>query len=201
MRGALSVYTLETTKIMTTEREKMLAGDLYNASDPELIEMRRRARELTTNYNALPVENATDRRFILAQLLGSLGQNIDIQTPFYCDYGSHIFAGENLFINFNCIILDCAEVRIGDNVMLGPNVQLYTASHPLQASKRIKGPELAFPITIGDNVWLGGGVIVCPGVTIGDNSTIGAGSVVTKSIPANVFAAGNPCRVIKELPE
>lgn len=185
---------------MKTELQKMLSGELYNASDAQLVEMRIKARTLTTQYNAIPVENADERKALLQQLLGKIGENIDIQTPFYCDYGCHIYAGENLFMNFNCIILDCAEVRIGDNVMMGPNVQLYTATHPLQATERIKGPELAFPITIGNNVWLGGGAIVCPGVTIGDNTTIGSGSVVTKDIPANVFAAGNPCKVIKELP-
>ncbi|HEY1055070.1 MAG TPA: sugar O-acetyltransferase [Emticicia sp.] len=128
-----------------------------------------------------------------------MGEAIDIQTPFYCDYGSNIFAGENLFINFNCTILDCARVIFGTNVFLAPNVQIYTAYHPIIASERIKGPELASPVTIGDNVWLGGGVIICPGVNIGSNTTIGAGSVVTKNIPANVVAAGNPCRVIREL--
>ena len=198
----LVVYTLfyKQNKTMKSELQKMLAGELYNASDAQLVEMRVKARTLATQHNAIPVENAGARKALLQQLLGKTGQNIDIQTPYYCDYGAHIYAGENLFMNFNCIILDCAEVRIGDNVMMGPNVQLYTATHPLQASERIKGPELAYPITIGNNVWLGGGVIVCPGVTIGDNTTIGSGSVVTKDIPANVFAAGNPCKVIKELP-
>ncbi|MBF9254640.1 sugar O-acetyltransferase [Pontibacter sp. 172403-2] len=185
---------------MKSELQKMLDGELYDASDVQLVEMRVKARTLATQYNAIPVEHAAARKALLQQLLGKTGTNIDIQTPFYCDYGAHIYAGENLFMNFNCIILDCAEVRIGDNVMMGPNVQLYTATHPLQASERIKGPELAYPITIGNNVWLGGGVIVCPGVTIGNNTTIGSGSVVTKDIPANVFAAGNPCKVIKDLP-
>lgn len=196
----LYTFIYNCSKSMKTELQKMLSGELYNASDAQLVEMRIKARTLTTQYNAIPVENADERKALLQQLLGKIGENIDIQTPFYCDYGCHIYAGENLFMNFNCIILDCAEVRIGDNVMMGPNVQLYTATHPLQATERIKGPELAFPITIGNNVWLGGGAIVCPGVTIGDNTTIGSGSVVTKDIPANVFAAGNPCKVIKELP-
>lgn len=185
---------------MKTELDKMLSGELYAANVPELVQMRLRARALTRQYNAIPAGNMPERVEVLDQLLGSFGENIDIQTPFHCDYGCHIRAGKNLFINFNCIILDCAEVTLGDNVFMAPNVQLYTATHPIIASERIKGPELAFPIRIGNNVWLGGGVIVCPGVTIGDNTTIGAGSVVTKDIPANVVAAGNPCKVVRELP-
>lgn len=184
---------------MRSELEKMLAGELYIANDPELIAMRFKARSLFTKYNQTQAESTIERIEILKDLFGKIGKGIDIQPPFYCDYGSNIYAGDNLFINFNCIILDCAKVTFGNNVFLAPNVQLYAAHHPVIASERIKGPELASPITIGDNVWLGGGVIVCPGVTIGDNTTIGAGSVVTKNIPANVVAAGNPCRIIKTL--
>lgn len=178
----------------------MLDGALYIASDPELVEMRAKARNLFYRYNQIPVDNMEERKALLSEMFGKIGENIDIQTPFYCDYGTNIYAGENLFMNFNCIVLDCAKVTFGDNVACGPNVQIYTAYHPIIASERIKGPELASPISIGNNVWLGGGAIVCPGVTIGDNTTIGAGSVVTKNIPANVFAAGNPCRVIREIP-
>ncbi|WP_187261436.1 sugar O-acetyltransferase [Pontibacter beigongshangensis] len=185
---------------MKSELQKMLDGELYQAYESQLVEMRRNARALITKYNQIPFEDEAAKRSLLQEMLGSMGEKIEIQAPFFCDYGSHIYAGENLYMNFNCTILDCAAVTIGDNVMMGPNVSLYTASHPVVASERIKGPELAFPITIGHNVWLGGNVVVCPGVTIGDNTTIGAGSVVTKSIPANVFAAGNPCKVIKELP-
>lgn len=184
-----------------SELEKMLTGKLYDASDEVLIKMRGNARRIFTKYNLVPFENGEERREILKELLGGFTGGIDIQTPFYCDYGNNILAGDNLFINFNCIILDCAKVTLGNNVFFAPNVQIYTAYHPVLASERIKGPELAAPITIGNNVWLGGGVIVCPGVTIGDNTTIGAGSVVTKDIPANVVAVGNPCRVIRELPE
>ena len=184
---------------MKSELEKMLAGELYNANDPELVQMRFKARSLFAKYNQTMAENTLERKLILKQLFAETGEQIDIQTPFYCDYGSNIYAGENLFINFNCTILDCAKVTFGKNVFLAPNVQLYAAHHPIIASERIKGPELASPITIGDNVWLGGGVIVCPGVTIGENTTIGAGSVVTKDIPANVLAAGNPCRVIRHI--
>jgi len=183
---------------MNSELQKMLSGELYEAWDEELTAMRDNARQLLSRYNTLIAAPLEEKNEILRQLLGSCS-TIDIQPPFFCDYGSHIFAGKNFFMNFNCVILDCARVTIGDNVMCGPYVQIYTAYHPVQALERTKGPELAAPITIGDNVWLGGGAIICPGVTIGDNTTIGAGSVVTKDIPANVFAAGNPCRVIKNL--
>ncbi|MFD3000938.1 sugar O-acetyltransferase [Pontibacter toksunensis] len=184
---------------MPSELEKMLSGELYVAADPQLVEMRVNARTLLSQYNTIPFEQTGKRQEMIGQLFGKAGKNVDIQPPFYCDYGSHIFASDNLFMNFNCVVLDCAAVKIGDNVQFGPNVQIYTATHPLIAAERIKGPELAYAITIGHNVWLGGGTIVCPKVTIGDNTTIGAGSVVTKDVPANVFAAGNPCRVIREL--
>jgi maltose O-acetyltransferase len=181
-----------------SELQKMLSGELYQASDEELTAMRDNARQLLSRYNTLIGAPLEERNNILNQLLGACS-TIDIQPPFFCDYGSHIFVGKNFFMNFNCVILDCANVTIGNNVMCGPYVQIYTANHPVQASERIKGPELAAPITIGHNVWLGGGAIICSGVTIGDNTTIGAGSVVTKDIPANVFAAGNPCRIIRNL--
>lgn len=177
----------------------MLAGVLYDASDTELVAGRLNARRLFTWYNGLSYDDQDGKRAILKELLGACTGNIEILSPFYCDYGFNIFAGDNLFMNYNCIILDCARVTLGDNVFIAPNVQLYTGHHPVIAAERIKGPEYASPITIGNNVWLGGGVIVCPGVTIGDNTTIGAGSIVTKDIPANVVAAGNPCRVIRVL--
>lgn len=184
---------------MKSELEKMLTGELYNAYDTQLVDLRAKARTLLSQYNQTPYEQIEERKLLLKQLLGNFNGNIDIQAPFYCDYGCNIFAGENLYANFNCVILDCAKVFLGNNVFLGPNVQLYAGTHPLIASERIKGLEFALPINIGNNVWLGGGVIVCPGVTIGDNTTIGAGSIVVKDIPSNVLAAGNPCRVIKEL--
>jgi len=189
---------LKTNK-MRTEREKMLAGELYVAADDELTALRNKARLLFAQYNLTAASQAAERHQLLKELLGACPVTIDIQPPFYCDYGVNTYIGNNCFINFNCTILDCAEVTIGENVMFAPNVQLYAAYHPIIAEERIKGPELAAPIRIGDNVWLGGGVIVCPGVTIGNNTTIGAGSVVTKDIPANVVAAGNPCRVIRQL--
>lgn len=186
---------------MKTELKKMLDGELYMANDLVLLDMRNKARALFMEYNQTLNEQALERGLILKTLLGALGENIDIQPPFFCDYGKHITLGNNVFINYNCTILDCAEIKLGNNVFIGPNVSLYAAYHPIIASERIKGPELASPITIKDNVWLAGNVIVCQGVTIGENTTIGAGSVVTKDIPANVFAAGNPCRVIRELTE
>ncbi len=184
---------------MKSELKKMIDGELYNAGDSELVALRLNARKLFSLYNQTAYDNQTQKLAFLKQLLGGIKGAVDIQAPFYCDYGINTFIGENVFMNFNCIILDCAKVTLGDNVFLAPNVQLYTAYHPLIASERIKGPELASPITIGNNVWLAGGVIVCPGVTIGENTTIGAGSVVTKNVPANVVAVGNPCRVIKEI--
>jgi maltose O-acetyltransferase len=184
---------------MQTEREKMLAGELYKAWDPELVALRARARRLCRAFNQTTDDEAEEQTRLLKELFGTTGEAIKIEPPFFCDYGGNIHVGNNFFMNFDCVILDCARVDIGENVMCGPKVQIYTATHPLQASQRIKGPELARPIKIGNNVWLGGGAIICPGVTIGDNTTIGAGSVVTKDIPANVYAAGNPARVIKEL--
>ncbi|TPG63564.1 sugar O-acetyltransferase [Hymenobacter nivis] len=184
---------------MPTELEKMLAGQLYDASAPDLLARRHRAARQLQHLNALLPDDPA-RPAHLAALLGALGAGSDVLSPFFCDYGSQIYLGERVFLNYNCTILDCAPVRIGDHTLLGPGVQLYTASHPLGATERSKGPELAAPITIGRRVWLGGGVVVCPGVRIGDNTTIGAGSVVTRDVPANVLAAGNPCRVIRALP-
>jgi maltose O-acetyltransferase len=183
---------------MRTELQKMLAGELYDASDTVLVEMRVEARVLLARFNGLMAGAVGERKLVLEQLLGRCS-SIDIQPPFYCDYGRHLLTGANCFMNFNCVILDCSWVRIGDNVQLGPAVQVYTAYHPLVAAERIKGPELASPVGIGDNVWIGGGAIICPGVTIGNDTTIGAGSVVTRSIPDGVFAAGNPCRVIRKI--
>ena len=182
-----------------TEQEKMLAGELYDASDPDLTATRLRARQLTRQYNQSREDEDALRAEVLRELLGATGQRVAIEPPFHCDYGENIYLGENFYMNFGGVILDCNVVRIGANVQCGPNVQLLAATHPLLAAERIKGPELSAPIYIGDNVWLGGGVIVCPGVTIGANTTIGAGSVVTRDIPANVFAVGNPCRVIRTL--
>jgi maltose O-acetyltransferase len=181
---------------MKTEYEKMLIGELYDASDELLFQMRVNARNIMQEYNQTPY-NKSQRELLLQKLLGKFGKNIDIQSPFFCDYGTHIETGDNFFANFNCVFLDCNYIRFGNNVFLGPNVQIYAAYHPVIAEERIKGPEFAAPVTILDNVWIGGSSIILSGVTIGENTTIGAGSVVTKSIPANVVAVGNPCRVIK----
>jgi maltose O-acetyltransferase len=182
-----------------TEREKMLAGQLYDASDAELTEMRHRARALTRALNATTEVDLAERDRLLRALLGRVGARITIEPPFYCDYGTHIFAGDGVYMNFGCVVLDPNEVHLGTNVFLGPRVQLLTASHPLDATERIRGPELGYPVRIGDNVWIGAGAIVCPGVTIGADTTIGAGAVVVKDIPAGELAVGNPCRVVRSL--
>jgi len=182
-----------------TEREKMLTGELYLASDPELVALRQGARRLTRLFNQTTEDEPETRDALLRELLGTAGQGIFIEPPFRCDYGGNIRIGDRFYANFGLVVLDCARVQIGDDVMFGPSVHLYAATHPLDAHQRIQGPELAAPITIGDRVWIGGGAIICPGVTIGSRTTIGAGSVVTKDIPSNVVAAGNPCRVMREL--
>lgn len=184
-----------------TEWEKMLAGQPYRSADAALLAARHQARRVLAQYQATDPADREKRYAILETLLGKVGKAIEIEPPFSCDYGSNIYLGENFYANFNCVILDPAEVRLGDNVFLGPGVHIYTASHPLEPKERNSGYETALPVTIGDNVWLGGGAIILPGVTIGANTTIGAGSVVTKDIPANVVAAGVPCRVIRKLVE
>lgn len=177
----------------------MLAGDMYAPADPDLQARGNRAKRLLRVYNEIPWEETMRRHEVLNDLLGSLGETCHIVAPFYCDYGENTYIGENFFANTGCVFLDCADIRIGRDVMFAPYVQLYAATHPVDPIARCSGRELASPITIGDRAWLGGGVIVLPGVTIGENTTIGAGSVVTKDIPANVVAAGNPCRVIREI--
>lgn len=182
-----------------TEREKMLAGELYLAADKELTEMHMAARRLLYAHSVSLPDEVDKRKDIMRSLFGALGFDFVIRPPFYCDYGCHIFAGDRLFINYDCTILDCNTVHLGNDVLIGTKVQIYTAYHPTDPEIRLTGEELAAPISIGDNVWIGGGVIVCPGVSIGSNVTIGAGSVVTKDIPSNVVAVGNPCRVIKRV--
>lgn len=184
---------------LTSEKEKMLRGELYNASDPQLCRERRRARILLRKFNRSADEEIDLRHQVLGELLSGQGTNLIIEPPFYCDYGSHITVGDNVFFNFNCVVLDVTYVIVGNNTLFGPAVQIYTATHPMNWKERAAGLEYGKPVSIGSDVWVGGGAIVCPGVTIGDRSVIGAGSVVTKHIPADVFAAGNPCRVIKSL--
>jgi maltose O-acetyltransferase len=180
-----------------TEKEKMLAGERYNCLDPILDIERRKTKELLRLYNQS--EAISKRQSLLQTLLGQIGQNSVIEPPFYCAYGHHIFIGDNVFLNVLCTILDCNEVRIGQHVMTGPNVQIYTAAHDLQAKTRIQGWEVAKSITIEDNVWIGGGAILLPGVRIGRNAVVGAGAVVSRDVPANTIVAGNPARVIREI--
>lgn len=183
-----------------TEKEKMLAGMLYNSIDcKELTDARLECKRLCREYNTLDPLDTEKKQHVMKKILGKTKNNYWIEAPFICDYGYNIEVGENFFANYNLVILDCAKVTIGDNVLIAPNVGIYTAGHPLVAEQRNRCLEYAYPITIGNNVWIGGGVQILPGVTIGDNSVIGAGSVVTKDIPANTVACGNPCRVIREI--
>jgi maltose O-acetyltransferase len=185
---------------MRSERDKMLAGELYDPMDPELVRARDRARDLCQDLNATREAQIDERRRILKELFGTGGDTVWMQPPFYCDYGSNILLGERVFFNFNCVVLDVSPVRIGDYTLFGPAVQVYTATHPMNAELRRK-QEFSKPIEIGSDVWVGGGAIICPGVLIGSRSVIGGGSVVTRDIPEGVFAAGNPCRVIREITE
>ncbi len=184
---------------MKTEKEKMLSGELYDPCDKQLSEDRLNARMLTKALNDSSPDLSHERLRILQELFPNAGQDLWIQPPFHCDYGYNIVTGEKVFFNFNCFILDVMKVTIGSRTMFGPNVQIYTATHPLDHKERASGLEFAKPVTIGDDVWVGGSAVICPGVTIGDRTVIGAGSVVTKNIPSDVVAAGNPCKVIKQL--
>ncbi len=185
---------------MKTEKEKMLSGEIYDANnDTQLLKERQESKAKCFEYNRLHPTQEQEKREILSSLLGKLGKNIIIEPNFWCDYGYNIKVGENFYANHNLIILDGASVTFGNNVFIGPNCALYTAGHPVDVERRNSGLEYAYPITIGDNVWIGGGVTILPGITIGDNTTIGAGSIVTKDIPSNCVAAGNPCRVIKDI--
>lgn len=181
-------------------REKMLQGLYYNAQDPELIRDRDYARYLLYQFNSLKPWEKEKRLRILKRLVVATG-SLYVEPPFYCDYGYNIEVGDGFYANFGCTILDCNKVHIGENVLLGPNVHIYTAGHPTDPEERLAGYEYARPVTIGNNVWIGGSTVICPGVKIGDNVTVGAGSVVTKDIDPNVITAGNPCRVIKRLDE
>lgn len=191
-----------------TEREKMLAGKLYDCGDSELLSRWHKAKNLVRDYNRTDSENLAEKDRILAELLGGRGANLWITAPFFADYGDNIYFGNNCEVNMNCVFLDDNRITIGDNALIAPNVQIYTAFHPTNAKDRFGEPKedgsFAFcktqtaPVTIGNNVWIGGGAIIMPGVTIGDNVVIGAGSVVTRDIPSNKIACGNPCRVIRD---
>ncbi len=177
----------------------MLAGELYNALDQELSDDRLRTRLLLKELNDSREDQTDERIRILKELIPNAGADLWLQPPFYCDYGYNMVVGDKVFFNFNCIVLDVMQVTIGSRTLFGPNVQIYTATHPTNYKERATGLEYAKPIRIGEDVWVGGSAVICPGVTIGDRTVIGAGSVVTKDIPSDVFAAGNPCRVIRSL--
>ena len=177
----------------------MLAGELYDALDQQLADERLKARLRLKQLNDTGEDETEERKRVLQELIPNAGAGLWLQPPFYCDYGLNITLGENVFFNFNCIVLDVAPVVIGSRTLFGPNVQVYTATHPMNHTERASGLEYAKPITIGDDVWVGGSAVICPGVTIGSRSVIGAGSVVIKDIPADVFAAGNPCKVIRPI--
>lgn len=183
---------------MRTEREKMLAGELYNALDPDLVARRNRARDLCQALNASREADQELRKSLCTQLFGRGGETVWMQPPFHCDYGSNIELGERVFFNFNCIVLDVCRVTIGDYTLFGPAVQILTPMHPLDAELR-RRQEYGKPIEIGSDVWIGGGALILAGVRIGSKSAVGAGSVVTRDIPDEVFAAGNPCRVVRKL--
>ncbi|WP_079529277.1 sugar O-acetyltransferase [Halobacillus hunanensis] len=182
-----------------TEKEKMLKGELYQPWDDELVLDRTRARQIVYSFNqSKPTENH-HREQMLERLLGRAGEEVFIEPSFHCDYGYNINVGDQFFANFNCVFLDVCPITMGDRVMLGPSVQIYTATHPMDRETRAGGLEYGKPVTIGNDVWIGGGAIINPGVTIGDNVVIGSGSVVTKDIPSNVFVGGNPAKIIREV--
>jgi len=183
-----------------SERDKMLAGELYDPFDAELARARARARDLCHDLNSTREAHQEERRRILRELLGAGGDDVWLEPPFSCDYGSNIHLGKKCYFNFNCIVLDVCRVTVGDHAFFGPAVQIYSATHPLNAELR-RTVEFGKPVTIGSDVWVGGGSIICPGVTIGSRCVIGAGSVVTRDIPDGMLAVGNPCRVIRELTE
>ncbi|SIQ95826.1 maltose O-acetyltransferase [Haladaptatus litoreus] len=184
---------------MVSEKEKMLRGDLYDADDPALEAEHEQARNLTRRFNNTAETEHEKRRSLLRELFGSTEGSVEAKPPFRCDYGYNIHVGDGFFANFDCVILDVCRVEIGQNCLLGPGVHIYTATHPIDAQTRIEGPEYGKPVTIGDNVWIGGRAIINPGVTIGDNVVISSGAVVTDDVPDDVVVGGNPAKVIKEL--
>jgi len=182
-----------------TEKEKMLAGKLYMAFDSELVKERKNARRLIERYNQIGYDEINQKSSLISELVGKHGSHTTINPPFQCDYGYNITIGDNFFANYDCVFIDVNTITIGNNVMFGPKVCLYTAGHPIDAEVRNLDLEFGYPIKIGDNVWIGGNTVVNPGVSIGNNTVIGSGSVVTKDIPSNVIAVGNPCKVLRNI--
>lgn len=194
------------TELTKSELQKLLSGEAYNTRDPELLAMYHHARSVTKQLSTLDSPDFEQKNQLLRSLFNAYGEESWIEQPFWCDYGKHVSIGRNTFINVNAVFLDCNTITIGDNALIGPNVQFYTPVHPLSAKERLTGdPDYPFltsarPIVVGNNTWIGGNVLILPGVTIGDNTTIAAGSIVTHDIPANVLAMGQPCKVVRELP-
>ncbi|TXE13551.1 sugar O-acetyltransferase [Algoriphagus aquimarinus] len=182
-----------------TEKEKMLAGELYQAGDPELAAERLKARKLVKTFNDSDPEDTELRVSLIRKIFGKAGKNFWVEPPFYCDYGTNIEVGDDVFFNFNCVVLDVCKVTLGDRVFVAPNVQFYPATHPLDSVKRGEMWEYGKPITIGNDVWIGGSAVICPGVSIGDRTVVAAGAVVTKDFPADVVIGGNPAKIIKNL--
>jgi maltose O-acetyltransferase len=208
--GSRSIIFARLCYVLRTEKEKMLAEEPYRSRDPELLALYHRAKDLLARFAGIAPTDAQAKKDILNSLFGSLGTGVWIENPFFCDYGMNIHIGNNCFVNYNCVFVDDNRIHIGNDVLIGPAVQLYTATHPVLPEERIvhnnshSGGQTqyltrALPISIGDRAWIGGGVVILPGVTIGEGTTIGAGSVVTKDVPARCFGAGNPCRVIRNL--
>ncbi|MCM2534083.1 sugar O-acetyltransferase [Neobacillus pocheonensis] len=184
---------------MKSEKAKMLNGDFYDPASPELLKERLNARRLTRLYNQTLETDENNRTELLKKLFGSTGRNLYIEPSFRCDYGYNIHVGENFYANFDCVFLDVCEIRIGDNCFIAPGVHIYTATHPLNPNERISGAEYGIPVTIGQNVWIGGRAVINPGVKIGNNVVIASGAVVTKDLPDNVVAGGNPAKIIKKI--
>jgi maltose O-acetyltransferase len=183
---------------MVSEREKMLQGELYDPSDPELVADRRHARELTAEYNGTAPGEDDRRTALLAELLGTAGEGADVEPPFRCDYGYNVHVGADFYANFDCVFLDVCRISIGDNCLLGPGVHVYTATHPREPEERAEGLEYGEPVTVGDDVWIGGRAVLNPGVTVGDNSIVGSGAVVTADVPPNAVVRGNPATVVRK---
>ncbi len=184
---------------MVSEKEKMLRGELYDATDPELVAERERARELTRKFNRTTETEHEKRRSLLRELLGSTGEPVEVEPPFRCDYGYNVHVGDGFYANFDCVMLDVCRIELGANCWLGPGVHIYTATHPIDAEARVEGPEFGKPVTAGENVWVGGRAVINPGVTIGDNAVVASGAVVTDDVPDDVVVGGNPAAVIEEL--